>query len=77
MTTQIDCNSALLGKRIIRNAISLFEYEVMILAPSGCLQYYWASSGIIQSFNYGSAANSALNSVGVDGTRQLANMNYG
>lgn len=49
----------------------------MIEAPSGCLQYYTASSGVIRSFNYGSAANSAQNSVGVDGTRQLANLNYG
>ncbi|KAG4074579.1 hypothetical protein HA402_004450 [Bradysia odoriphaga] len=47
------------------------------LAPSGCLQYYSAPSGVIRSFNYGSGANSALNSVGVDGTRQIANLNYG
>lgn len=50
---------------------------MVIVAPSGCLQYYSGSSGVISSFNYASAANSAQNSVGVDGTRQIANLNYG
>ncbi|CAG9769869.1 unnamed protein product [Ceutorhynchus assimilis] len=39
-------------------------------APSGCLQFYNTLSGTVRSFNYGSS--SLLN-----GTRQLANMNYG
>ncbi|KAF7263973.1 hypothetical protein GWI33_000788 [Rhynchophorus ferrugineus] len=39
-------------------------------APSGCLQYYQSLSGTVRSFNYGTS--SVLN-----GTRQLANMNYG
>ncbi|EDX09783.1 uncharacterized protein LOC6737360 [Drosophila simulans] len=47
------------------------------LAPAGCLQYYMPSSGTLASFNYNSAAASALNSIGVQGTRQLANTNYG
>lgn len=32
---------------------------------------------MIRSFNYGSSPNSQMNSVGVDGTRQLANLRYG
>ncbi|XP_034657705.1 uncharacterized protein LOC117894642 [Drosophila subobscura] len=47
------------------------------LAPSGCLQYYMPTSGTFASFNYVSAASSALNSIGVQGTRQLANTRYG
>ncbi|XP_055376739.1 uncharacterized protein LOC129608957 [Condylostylus longicornis] len=47
------------------------------LAPSGCLQYYFDTSGTVQSFNYGSAASSALNSIGLPGTRQIANQQYG
>ncbi|KAH1002401.1 uncharacterized protein LOC109541859 [Dendroctonus ponderosae] len=39
-------------------------------APSGCLQFYNQLSGTVRSFNYGSS--SVLN-----GTRQLAGMNYG
>ncbi|XP_030765765.1 uncharacterized protein LOC115889829 [Sitophilus oryzae] len=39
-------------------------------APAGCLQWYESLSGTVRSFNYGSS--SVLN-----GTRQLANMNYG
>ncbi|XP_050300764.1 uncharacterized protein LOC126739230 [Anthonomus grandis grandis] len=39
-------------------------------APSGCLQFYNQLSGTVRSFNYGSS--SLLN-----GTRQLAGMNYG
>lgn len=46
-------------------------------APSGCLQYYFASSGIIRSFNYSPSPNSLSNSIGVDGSRQIANLNYG
>ncbi|XP_017840026.2 uncharacterized protein LOC108597920 [Drosophila busckii] len=47
------------------------------LAPAGCLQFHTATSGTIASFNYVSAASSALNSIGVQGTRQLSNMRYG
>lgn len=46
-------------------------------APSGCLQYYRASSGIIRSFNYGSSPNSIPNAIGVEGSRQIANLKYG
>ncbi|CAG9818767.1 unnamed protein product [Phaedon cochleariae] len=39
-------------------------------APSGCLQFFNATSGTVTSFNYGSAAAQ-------NGTRQMANLNYG
>jgi hypothetical protein len=45
-------------------------------APSGCLQYYWASTGTIRSFNYGTTPNPNLNMVGVFGTRQIASTTY-
>lgn len=41
------------------------------------MQYYRNPSGIIQSFNYASSPNSIQNSIGVEGTRQIANLNYG
>lgn len=50
---------------------------IPILAPSGCLQYYTQSSGVVRSFNYASSPNSRTNAVGVEGSRQIANLNYG
>ncbi|XP_075991108.1 uncharacterized protein LOC142986477 [Anticarsia gemmatalis] len=47
------------------------------LAPNGCLQYYTGITGTINSFNYGTAANTALSASLVTGTRQIANLNYG
>lgn len=45
-------------------------------APAGCLQYYTNSSAYIKSFNYATEGNPSLNSIGVMGSRQLANLNY-
>ncbi|XP_026727910.1 uncharacterized protein LOC113494008 [Trichoplusia ni] len=47
------------------------------LAPNGCLQYYTGITGTINSFNYGTAANTLLSASLVTGTRQIANLNYG
>ncbi|XP_013189218.1 uncharacterized protein LOC106133907 [Amyelois transitella] len=47
------------------------------IAPNGCLQYYTGTTGTINSFNYGTAANTQLSASLVTGTRQIANMNYG
>lgn len=55
----------------------LYYFDFNILAPSGCLQYYTSGSGVIRSFNYGTSPNSMLNTVGVEGSRQIANLNYG
>lgn len=41
------------------------------------MQYYLSSSGIIRSFNYATSPNSMVNSVGVEGSRQISNLNYG
>ncbi|KAG7155783.1 hypothetical protein Hamer_G022111 [Homarus americanus] len=41
-------------------------------APSGCLQYYTATSGTVNSFNFNNAAPTPP-----EGTRQLANLDYG
>lgn len=49
----------------------------LFVGPSGCLQYWTKSSGVISSFNYSPSPNAKLNSVGVEGTRQLAGVNYG
>ncbi|KOB68973.1 Uncharacterized protein OBRU01_17471, partial [Operophtera brumata] len=47
------------------------------VAPNGCLQYYTGITGTIPSFNYGTAANTALSASLVTGTRQIVNLNYG
>uniref|UniRef100_A0A1E1WFY2 CUB domain-containing protein n=2 Tax=Pectinophora gossypiella TaxID=13191 RepID=A0A1E1WFY2_PECGO len=47
------------------------------IAPNGCLQYYTGLTGTIRSFNYGTAANTALSASLVTGTHQIANLNYG
>lgn len=41
------------------------------------MQYYPNPSGIIRSFNYGASPNSMVNSIGVEGSRQIANLHYG
>lgn len=46
-------------------------------APAGCLQYHYGNTGIIRSFNYSPSPNARLNSIGVDGTRQIASLSYG
>ncbi|XP_063697912.1 uncharacterized protein LOC134828854 [Culicoides brevitarsis] len=46
-------------------------------APPGCLQYHIDSSGTVKSLNYGVGSNNNLNSIGVEGSRQLANIRYG
>lgn len=46
-------------------------------APSGCLQYHYESSGIVRSFNYSPSPNSLPNTIGVDGSRQIASLAYG
>ncbi|KAJ2954414.1 hypothetical protein O0L34_g2679 [Tuta absoluta] len=47
------------------------------IAPNGCLQYFTGTMGTIRSFNYGAQANTALSASLVQGTRQIANLNYG
>ncbi|CRK86160.1 CLUMA_CG000036, isoform A [Clunio marinus] len=46
-------------------------------APSGCLQYWMDKSGYVSSFNYASAASGSTNSIGVQGSRQIASLSYG
>lgn len=48
----------------------------MSLAPPNCLQYFVNSTGNIQSFNYASSVSGQFNSLGVQGSRQIANLNY-
>ena len=47
------------------------------LAPSGCLQYYMEPSGSVRGFNYAPSSNGNPNSIGVQGSRQIASLNYG
>ncbi|XP_058456837.1 cubilin-like [Malaya genurostris] len=62
--------------RVWNIQISMISCTSQYQAPTGCLQYYMASSGEVASLNYGSGANPALNALGLIGTRQLAYSNY-
>lgn len=47
-------------------------------APFGCLQYYMSgTTGTISSFNYDSSGSGQVNSLGVQGSRQIASLSYG
>ncbi|XP_058456789.1 uncharacterized protein LOC131434156 [Malaya genurostris] len=46
-------------------------------APEGCLQYHFGNTGTISSFNYGIGENPNPNSIGLTGSRQIANHHYG
>lgn len=61
----------------IRHKIATKWFFIISLAPSGCLQYYTQPNGVVRSFNYASSPNSKPNAVGVDGSRQIASLNYG
>lgn len=52
-------------------------FSFKIPAPKGCLQYYLEDSGAVKSLNYATGSNNNLNSIGVEGSRQLASTNYG
>lgn len=45
-------------------------------APTNCLQYYKESTGFIRSFNYDQSEPGNFNSLGIIGTRQMADLNY-
>lgn len=72
--TQIKCLSHLRGKCF--GLILKFSFIVGLSAPANCLQYYPEPTGFIMSFNYNRDENGNLNSIGVSGTRQLANTDY-
>lgn len=61
--------------RVWNLQLSLISCTSAYAAPAGCLQYYLDSSGIVQSFNYGSTANPTAGAI--VGTRQMPNLNYG
>jgi hypothetical protein len=52
------------------------QNDVVLRAPSNCLQYFTNSSGNIQSFNYKSDSSGQFNALGITGSRQIANLNY-
>ncbi|XP_070501537.1 uncharacterized protein [Chironomus tepperi] len=56
--------------KLVRN------HDVVFRAPLNCLQYFINTTGNIQSFNYASSVSGQYNSIGVVGTRQIANLNY-
>lgn len=77
-TTQISCDSPWRGKYGLSSPSKLFfTFSYSIAAPAGCLQYHMNPSGVVRGFNYSPSANSLPNGVGVEGTRQLANLAYG
>ncbi|XP_058836498.1 uncharacterized protein LOC131693042 [Topomyia yanbarensis] len=63
--------------RLWNMQLSMISCHSRYQAPAGCLQYYMGLTGTVSSFNYGMAANPALNNLGMIGSRQLVNSNYG
>lgn len=83
--TQYNCDAANKGyKRLcyhfnIKNICYTLPFDCMfnIAAPSGCLQYHLTEAGVVRSFNYSPSPNSQPNTIGVEGSRQMANLAYG
>ncbi|XP_058828005.1 uncharacterized protein LOC131687925 [Topomyia yanbarensis] len=73
----VSMTSSISFNRVWNIQLSMISCTSQYQAPSGCLQYFMATSGEVASLNYGSAANPALNNLGLIGTRELANANYG
>lgn len=80
--TQFNCDAPNKGRflpilsMLMKNIFKLTCFH-SVSAPSGCLQYHLSESGIIRSFNYSPSPNSQVNSIGVEGSRQIANLAYG
>ncbi|XP_058463037.1 uncharacterized protein LOC131437598 [Malaya genurostris] len=77
ITIRVSMTSTTSFNRLWNMQLTLISCTSQYQAPAGCLQYYLDSTGVVSSFNYGTAANPALNTLGMIGTRQLANSNYG
>lgn len=73
----VDTTGTFAFNRQFQFQVSQISCSLPTKAPSGCLQYYMEPQGTVQSFNYVSAGNSFPNSIGVPGTRQIANQEYG
>lgn len=79
--TQINCDALNRGIHKQLHTFNEIAYSIWFFlssaAPSGCLQYHLSESGIVRSFNYSPSPNSQPNSIGVEGSRQVANLAYG
>lgn len=76
ITIRIATGQFLSFKRRWEILVSQIKCSSPLRAPSNCLQYYTKPTGYIKSFNYEAGENPSLNSIGVMGSRQLANLNY-
>ncbi|XP_058792284.1 uncharacterized protein LOC131664866 isoform X2 [Phymastichus coffea] len=73
----IDASSEYSFKRRWNIRVQQIACDSATKAPSGCLQYYTATSGIVMSFNYGTINNARPNATIPIGTREMADLNYG
>lgn len=62
---------------MLHTTIKLHVRIFFSAAPSGCLQYHLTESGVVRSLNYSPSPNSQTNTIGVEGSRQMANLAYG
>ncbi|EDS35496.1 conserved hypothetical protein [Culex quinquefasciatus] len=77
ITVSISTTAAMSFPRVWNLQLSQISCTSAYQAPAGCLQYFTGTTGDVYSFNYGVAANPAMNAMGLPGTRQLALSNYG
>lgn len=79
--TQYNCDAANRGNKVtIWHVLLEFGISINVIpftAPSGCLQYHLNSEGVVRSFNYSPSPNPRPNSIGVEGSRQIASLAYG
>lgn len=77
MTVTVASSSSFTFNRRWHLHLQMIGCDSTARAPFGCLQYYQDTSATISSFNYMSTASGVSNSIGVQGSRQIANMAYG
>ena len=59
-------------------SIRVYQYECSspVLAPVGCLQYFHAVTGVVESFNYKDDVSVVPGGSGLTGVNHLAKMDY-
>lgn len=77
MTVTVASSSSFTFNRRWHLHLQMVGCDSTARAPFGCLQYYQDTSATISSFNYMSTASGVSNSIGVQGSRQIASMAYG
>lgn len=77
LTVTVATSSASSVNRRWNLQLQMIGCDSLAKAPVGCLQYWQEPSWNIKSFNYDSTGAGTFNSIGVQGSRQIATLYYG